>query len=73
MISRKEKRAINKSFRAADQSHLYPVYSRFCVADRAIRQAAKLARYNGEFTSAYEYQSVLEGLASAIVNDPKNG
>jgi hypothetical protein len=70
MITKKEKRAINKAFRASDDSHLYPVFGRFSVAERAIRRARKLALYNGEFSSAYEYRLCLEEMASRIVNGP---
>ena len=72
MITRAEVRSVNKVFREKDESHLWPICGRFSVAERAIRQARKLAGHNGAFGSAYEYQAVLEGLASGIVNDPKN-
>lgn len=67
-ITLKEKRLVNKKFRDNDDSHLYPVFNSFNVAERAIRKARELARNNGEFGSAYEYELTLENYASQIVN-----
>lgn len=67
-ITTKEKRLVNKQFRDNDQSHLYPIFNQFNVAERAIRKARELARNNGEFSSAYEYELTLGNYASEIVN-----
>ena len=72
MITLKEKRRVNKKFRASDDSHLYPICGRFNATERAIRHARKIANANGEFGSAYEYSECLSWLLSQIVNDPKN-
>ena len=62
-----EKRKINKTFRAADESHLYPIKSRFNATDRAIRRARLFERQNGPMTSL-EYSYFLEHEISRIVN-----
>ena len=67
-ISTKEKRLINKKFRDNDQSHLYPVFNQFNVAERVIRKARDIARNNGEYSSAYEYELTLDNIASTLVN-----
>ncbi len=72
MITLKEIRRVNREFREKDDSSLWPINGAFSVADRAIRKARELARQSGGFDSAYEYQAVLENIASEIVNNPKN-
>jgi len=67
-ITTKEKRLINKTFRDNDQSHLFPVFNQFNVAERAIRKAREIARNNGDYSSAYEYELTLDNIASTIVN-----
>lgn len=71
-ISMSDKRRINNEFRKKDDSNLWPICGRFSVAERAIRRARKLAQANGEFSSAYEYQMVLENICSEIVNNSDN-
>lgn len=63
-----ERRAINKAYRAQDESHLWPIRGRFNVTDRAIRQVNALERANGAI-SGLEYCYVLESAMSAIVNN----
>ncbi len=72
MITPAQKREINARYRTKDDSHLWPICGRFNVTERAIRQARKLAHYNGEFNSSYEYEAVLDHLCGQIVNDPRN-
>lgn len=71
-ITLKQIRAVNKRQRAKDDSHLYPIYGKFSVIERAIRQARRLMNANGPFSSEFEYETCLEDLCSRIVNDPKN-
>jgi hypothetical protein len=71
MLSRKQKSVINQGFRGQDDSGLHPIYGRFNVTNRAIRQAQEIARVNGEFSSELEYTMCLEELMSRIVNDTK--
>lgn len=40
--SRANRTAINKLYRAQDDSHLYPINGRFSAADRAIKRVQKL-------------------------------
>ena len=63
-------RGINKVFRAADESHLYPVNGKFNATDRAIRHLQKQQREGLCIESPYEYALALEQEISAIVNDP---
>lgn len=62
-----EKRKINKKFRAADESHLYPINGRFNATNRAIRRASVFERQNGPMTPL-EYEYFLEHEISRIVN-----
>ncbi len=72
MLTLKQKRTINKAFRDKDDSHLWPIEGAFNATDRAIRQASKIARANGEYETAFEYSECLHYLIGQIVNDPKN-
>ena len=66
-----ERRAINKDYRAQDESHLWPIRGRFNVTARAMRYVNKFERANGAI-GGIEYCYVLEGEMSRIVNDPTN-
>ena len=61
------KRQIRKVFRAADESHLWPVCGRFNATERAIRRLARLEREDGKLSSI-EYAYALDGIISEIVN-----
>ena len=61
-------RKINAAFRAADESHLYPINNRFGATERAIRRVRKLMRSNGAL-GGYEYAYVLDSEISRIVNE----
>lgn len=61
------KRQIRKIFRAADESHLWPVRGRFNATERAIRRLAKLEREGGTLSSI-EYAYALDNIISEIVN-----
>lgn len=60
-------RAVNRAFRDADESHLWPICGQFDATERAIRQAQSYRRDSG---SGYglEYIYLLDGLLSDIVN-----
>jgi len=60
-------RAINKIYRAQDESHLWPIRGRFSATERAIRKARKFKILGG-----LEYCYTLENIIGNIVNDPKN-
>jgi len=60
-------RAINKAYRAQDDSRLWPVNNRFNVTERAIRQARKLQRESGA-VYGLEYCYMLDSLISKIIN-----
>jgi len=61
-------RAINKAYRAQDDSRLWPINNRFNATERAIRQARKLQR-DGGTVYGLEYCYMLDGLISSIVNN----
>lgn len=63
-------RAINKIFRAWDQSDLFPINGRFNATERAISRVSRAARCNGS-VMGLEYCYALDGEISLIVNDPK--
>jgi len=60
-------RAINKAYRAQDDSRLWPINNRFNATERAIRQARKLQRESGA-VYGLEYCYMLDSLISSIVN-----
>lgn len=60
-------RKINAAFRAADESHLYPINGRFDATERAIRRVRKLMQANGSM-GGLEYAYVLDSEISRIVN-----
>lgn len=64
-------KAVNKLYRAQDESHLWPIRNRFNATERAIRQARSLQRDIGA-VYGLEYCCLLSNLISQIVNDPKN-
>ena len=45
--------AINRAFRAADQSHLWPISGRFDATERAIRAVRRYMRAAGVALAAY--------------------
>jgi len=63
-------KAINKAFRKADESHLYPIRGRFNATERAIRKARKYQQESGA-VYGLEYSLLLDSIISEIVNDPK--
>lgn len=72
MLTLKQVRAINKKFRAKDDSNLWPICGAFSVADRAIRRVARLQRQGLVIEDVYSYEAILEQEASAIVNNTAN-
>jgi len=62
------KRAINKHFRAIDDSHLWPINGRFSATERAIRRARKFENESGIALEGQEYCLFLESEISRIVN-----
>lgn len=58
------KRTINKAFRSADQSKLWPISGRFNATERAIRRL----RRNGYYWDGLEYIYALENEIRFIVN-----
>mgnify|MGYP000987430439 CR=1 FL=1 len=74
MITRRELIAVNREYRKRDkrESMLWPIRGKFSVANRAIRQARYIRREGQECYDVSEYRSLLDMLASAIVNDERN-
>ena len=62
-------RQINAYFRKIDESHLWPIFMRFNVTERAIRKIRRLRRMGLEINSGYEYYLTLEREISKIVNE----
>jgi hypothetical protein len=61
-------RAINKIYRAQDESHLWPVSSRFNATDRAIGRVSRFSRQAGAIYGL-EYCYSIEQQLSEIVNN----
>lgn len=64
---RANRAAINRAFRAADESHLWPISGRFDATERAIRAVRRFMREVGEL-SGLEYVYALDAELSRIVN-----
>ena len=67
---RANRAAINRAFRAADESHLYPIRGRFDATERAIRNVRRFMREAGELSGleGLDYALALDGELSTIVN-----
>lgn len=64
-------RLINKAFREEDDSHLYPIFNKFNVTERAIRLAREIIRETGE-QNTLAYALTVEAYQTQIVNDERN-
>ena len=64
---RANRAAINKAFRAADESHLWPINNRFDATERAIRAVRRFMHEAGEL-SGLEYALALDAALSRVVN-----
>lgn len=62
------KRTINRNFRAADESHLWPINGRFSATEIAIRRLRRFQAESGIALEGYEYILALENEISNIVN-----
>ena len=65
---RANRAAINREFRAADESHLWPINGRFDATERAIRAVYRFMRESGEDLAGLEYALALDADLSRIVN-----
>lgn len=65
---RANRAAINRAFRAADESHLWPISGRFNVTERAIRAVQRFMREGGYNLTGLEYALALDAELSRIVN-----
>ena len=65
---RANRAAINRSFRAADDSHLWPVNGRFDATERAIRAVQRFMREGGYDLTGLEYALALDAELSRVVN-----
>lgn len=65
-------RCINKELRAKDDSHLWPIRGRFNVTERAIRRVRRLQKEGLVIEGPLDYQAVVEGIISEIVNNERN-
>ena len=61
-------RQINHLFRVHDESHLWPICSRFNATERAIRRVRSVMRCNGA-TGGFEYALMLDEEIGKIVNE----
>jgi hypothetical protein len=65
-------RAVNRYYRDHDQSHLWPIRSRFDVTERAIRRIRKYRRFYGTPSDGLEYIYALSANIAQIVNNESN-
>ena len=65
---RANRAAINRAFRAAEDSLLWPIYGRFNATERAIRAIRRYMRESGEELAGLEYAYAVEAALSRIVN-----
>ena len=66
---RANRAAINRAFRAADASHLWPIYGRFDATERrAIRRVQRFMRDGGYNLEGIKYALAVDAELSAIVN-----
>lgn len=65
---RANRAAINRAFRRADESHLYPINGGFDVTERAIRRVRRFMREGGYNLEGIEYALALDSELSTIVN-----
>ena len=65
---RANRAAINRAFREADGSLLWPIYGRFNATERAIRAVQRSMRESGEELSGLEYAYAVDAALSRIVN-----
>ena len=65
---RANRAAINRAFRAADESHLWPINGRFDATERAIRAVRRYMRESGYDLAGLEYALAVDGELSRIVN-----
>lgn len=66
---RANRAAINREFRAADESHLWPIRGRFNATERAIRRVQRYMRETGEALTGLAYALLLDGELSRVVNE----
>jgi hypothetical protein len=64
LVSDMSKRKINKIFRSVDESYKFPIFNKFNVTERAIRQIRPLYINDG-----LEYWLTLEDKISIIINN----
>lgn len=60
--------AINRAFRRADESHLWPVLGKFDATERAIRRVRAFVRESGCPMYGLEYAYALDSEISRTVN-----
>lgn len=65
---RANRAAINRAFRAADESHLWPVRGRFNATERAINNVQRFMRESGEDLAGLAYALALDAELSRVVN-----
>lgn len=64
--------AINRAYRAQDESHKWPIRGRFDVTERAIRRTRRNFGLCGYPCEGLEYALALDAEMSRIVNDERN-
>lgn len=66
---RANRAAINRAFREADQSHLWPINGKFDATERAIRRVRSFMREGGYDLAGLEYALALDEELTRIVNE----
>ena len=68
-VTDRNKRQINRLFRASDESYLWPISSRFNATERAIRRLQRRNRQGAAIPDGgIEYAMALDAEISQIVN-----
>lgn len=65
---RANRAVINRAFRAADESHLWPINNRFDATERAIRAVRRFMREAGVDLTGLEYVYALDAELTRIVD-----
>jgi hypothetical protein len=65
-------RAVNRYYRDHDESHKWPIRSKFDATERAIRNARTWRRDSGVDVAGLGYVELLETILTEIVNNESN-
>ncbi len=72
MLEMAELKESNRTLRAADDSHLWPISGKFNATDRAIRRVRKAMSEGLDIETAEDYEEVVGNEVGRIVNNEGN-